>query len=189
MVTHALLGEQKSDAAHDRKQRFTSHNHRLRSRLLRFETLETRRLMAADVQFNLPVDILATLSPSVQAFGVNTLPATDVPGALPDASVLSAAAPWTGAASAAFHGPAVPPLHTPSLEAGVLGNFAQLWRGSYGAVTPVPPGSDDTTKTPEKPQASVNIDEEVLDAIVVNHAPMIGLVSQAPAVGDSASTG
>jgi hypothetical protein len=185
MVTHALLGEQNSDAAHDRKQRIATHTHRARRRLLRFEMLETRRLMAADVQFNLPVDILATLSPSIQAFGVNTLPATDVPGALPDGSVLSAAAPWTGAASAAFHGPSIPPLHTPSLEAGVLGNFAQLWRGSYGAVTPVPPGSDNTTKTPENPQASVNIDDEVLDAIVVNHAPMIGLVSHAPAAGES----
>jgi len=185
MVTHALLGDPKSDVADDRKQRSGAHTHRAKCRLLRFEMLETRRLMAADLQFNLPVDILATLSPSVQAFGVNTLPATDVPGSLPDGSVLSAAAPWTGAASAAFHGPSVPPLHTPSLEAGVLGNFAQLWRGSYGAVTPVPPASDTTTTTPEKPQALIDIDEELLDAIVVNHAPMIGLVSHAPAAGDS----
>jgi hypothetical protein len=187
MVTHALSVGLKSNVSDGQQKRLAAHTRRVKCRLLRFEMLETRRLMAADIQFNLPVDILATLSPGIQAFGVNTLPATDVPGALPDGSILAAAAPWTGAASAAFHGPSVPPLHTPSLEAGVLGNFAQLWRGSYGAVTPVPPASDDTTTTPEKPQASINIDDEMLDAIVVNHAPMIASVSHAPSVEDSSA--
>jgi hypothetical protein len=100
------------------------------------------------------------------SYGTNTLPATDVPGDLPSNSVLAAATPWTGADAAAFRGSSIQ-LRTPSLEAGVLGNFAQLWRGGggYGGPDLIPP-PDEEKKDDDTPKSTRDL-EAILDAIVM----------------------
>lgn len=181
-MTHdqEVLNVQGSGEAEHPKTHHLPRSKRPTMRLLRFEMLETRRLMAGDLQLNVPITIADLLSPTAREFGENTLPATDVAGDLPTGSVLNAAAPWTGASSSPFHGPSIGPTHTPSLEAGVLGNFAQLWRGSYGAITDITQENEKPAdkEQPERPQAGLDVDE-VLDVLVANRIPKIGVISDA----------
>ncbi|HEY2838775.1 MAG TPA: hypothetical protein VGJ26_06490 [Pirellulales bacterium] len=170
MDNHDFVNEHDTADTDNPKKHLKNRGHRAKERLLRFELLESRRLMAGDtVQFGIPgSDLVAT--PGEQTFGVNALPATDIPNDLPNGTILATALPWMvadGSMSFVPGGAAGVALRTPSLEAGVLGNFAQLWRGSYGAITEVPKPPQEDVTTPETPQAGLQLDLDIEDVLTV----------------------
>jgi len=88
--------------------------------------------------------------------GTNALPATDVPNALPDGSVMAAATPWalSDANSVGAGGAAI---NIASLEAGQLGNLIAMARAGRGALPEqLPPPNDAEIAKPDELEKKPN---------------------------------